>query len=170
MILVICRGLPSSGKSYRANELSNGDNSIICSADAFLQNETKEGYLQNWYLKLGDAHRQCMEKVLTLMEKQQPLIIVDNTNCSLREMLPYVEMARSHQYEIKIEEPNSPWWVEEIAPFLDKKFKYKEHLEKMCQILADKNKETHDVPVSTIRNMLAKYVPHESVLKAFNLK
>lgn len=159
-ILIILRGLPSCGKSFRAKELSGGDKSIVCSADDFF-GITNEEYVANWCIeKLGTAHNECRKKAKILMQRQVPLVIIDNTNTVFREILPYFDMAVQYQYRVQIEEPTSPWWLEQIAPFLTDKVKNKKHLEKMCQFLVLKNQETHQVPLVSMLKMMFRYQPN----------
>ena len=155
--LILMRGIPASGKSFRAKELASGDESIICSADHFF-GETNEEYVANWRIeKLGMAHNQCKKECRMLMQRQAPLVIVDNTNTMVHEMMPYFELAVQYQYRVQIEEPTSPWWVNDIAPYLDDKVKNKKQLEKMCEFLFEKNQETHKVPLKSIEKMLFRY-------------
>lgn len=159
-VLVLMRGLPSSGKSTRAKELSGGDDTIICSADDFF-GETNEEYVKNWCIEqLGNAHNWCRKNAKMLMQRQVPLVIVDNTNTVFREMMPYFDMAVQYQYNVRVEEPTSPWWVEQIAPYLVEKEKNRKHLEKMCQFLVAKNAETHQVPLASMLKMMFRFAPN----------
>lgn len=155
--LILLRGCPSSGKSYRANELAEGDSSIIFSADHFF-GKTPEEYVANWSKeKLGLAHKLCQKNTKMLMQRQKPLVIVDNTNTMIREIMPYFDMAMQYEYRVQIEEPKSSWWVEDIAPYLSDKVANKKHLEKMCKVLWQKNQSTHKVPLKSIEKMLFRY-------------
>ena len=155
--LILLRGLPSSGKSFLAKQLCQGDESIICSADHFF-GMTPEEYVVNWSVeKLGTAHKQCQFKVKTLLQNQVPLVIVDNTNTMVREIMPYFEMAFQYQYRFEIKEPISPWWVNDIAPYLKDKVLYEKELKKAANILFEKNQETHKVPLQSIQKMLDRY-------------
>ena len=159
-VLILIRGLPSAGKSYRALELAGMDDSLICSADKFF-GETAEEYVANWSgAKLGAAHRQCREQVRRAMQRRNKLVIVDNTNTVLREMLTYFSMAIEYGYRVRIEEPTSPWWVTDIAPYLEDKSAHRKHLEGMCKLLAKKSEASHKVPVEAIQKMLNRYVPN----------
>ena len=151
------RGVPASGKSFRAKELSEGDDSIICSADHYF-GATPEEYVANWCIeKLGAAHKQCQKNVRMLMQRQRPLVIVDNTNTMVREMMPYFEMAVQYQYRVRIEEPTSPWWVNDIAPYLENKEANRKQLLAACKVLWQKNQESHMVPLPSIEKMLFRY-------------
>jgi hypothetical protein len=66
-------------------------------------------------------------------------------------------MAISSGYTVRIAEPTSSWWVEDIVPFLSDKQKNREHLERMVALLAKKSLATHKVPAETIKRMLWKF-------------
>lgn len=158
--LVLMRGIPSCGKSTRAKELANGDMSLIHSADNFF-GSTYEEYRKNWNVQdLGNAHKACKHGVRLAMQRQADLVIVDNTNVIIRDMMGYFALAVQYGYKVRIEEPTSPWWVNEIAPYLTDKVKNKKQLDKMAQFLAEKSKETHGVPLSAIERMIGKYQPN----------
>jgi predicted kinase len=154
--LILMRGVPSSGKSYRAKQLANNDLSIIFSADLFF-GTTKEEYIRNWNReKLYSAHCWCQDGVLQAMRANKPLVIVDNTNTTIKEMRPYAKMAADYGYEIRIEEPTSSWWLEHVA-YLNDKNQHKDKIEAFAQLLTEKNKETHGVPYETLLAMLNRY-------------
>lgn len=155
-VIYLMRGLPSSGKSYRAKELANNKLDIICSADDYFGEG--QAYLKNWRAdKLGLAHAFCKKKAKILMQKQSPFVVIDNTNTRIYEILPYFEMSLQYEYKFSIVEPTSPWWVEQIAPYLLDKEGNRKHLEKMCEFLWKKNQETHCVPLENIKKMLFRY-------------
>jgi tRNA uridine 5-carbamoylmethylation protein Kti12 len=155
--LYLMRGCPSSGKSYYAKQLAGDDLSVICSADHFF-GETVEEYVKNWqFEKLSEAHKSCQKKAKIAMQRQSPLVIVDNGNYMISDIMPYFEMAFQYQYRFEMKEPVSDWWINDIAPYLNNKEKNRAHLEKMCELLWKKNQETHCVPLKSIQKMLFRY-------------
>lgn len=158
--MILLRGLPSCGKSTRARELAGGDESIIFSADKFWGN-TPEEYVLNWNKdKLYTAHTWCQNLTRAAMQRQSPLVIVDNTNVRLSEMMVYFGMAVQYQYRVRIEEPVSPWWVNDIAPLLTDKEANRDRLDELAKMLAEKSRDTHRVPYESIRKMLFRYQPN----------
>ena len=156
-VLKIMRGLPASGKSFLANQLAGEDKSIICSADHYF-GATPEEYVANWSIeKHSTAHKECQKKARIFMQRQVPLVIIDNTNTMIREIMPYFEMAVQYQYKVEIHEPTSPWWVNDIAPYLSDKEANKKQLLKAAKFLFEKNQETHKVPLASIEKMLFRY-------------
>lgn len=159
LVLILLRGVPSSGKSYRAAELSGGDPSVIQSADYFW-GSTKEEYVANWDReKLFKAHSWCQRLVRERMQRQDPLVIVDNTHVRVADLMPYFDMAVQYQYRVQIEEPTSPWWVDEISPLLSDKDGNREGLAAAAMMLHRKNQETHCVPLESIQKMLSRFQP-----------
>jgi predicted kinase len=162
-LLILMRGLPSSGKSYHAKKLAGNTPEIIFSADHFF-GFTPEEYVKNWCIEeLGNAHKQCQKNARIIMQRQKPLVIIDNTNTQIREMMPYFNMAVQYNYRLEIHEPTSEWWVKDIAPYLMDKEGNKNHLMKMAKFLYEKNKETHCVPLASIEKMLFRYQPNVTV-------
>ena len=168
-VLILMRGVPSSGKSYRSLELAGDNPSVIHSADHFFGKNSEE-YVANWTIeKLGTAHKQCQKNISMMLQRQLPLAIVDNTNTMVRELMPYFEMAVQYQYRVQIEEPTSTWWVNDIAPYLDDKEKNKKQLEKMCKFLWELNQKTHKVPLESINKMLFRYHHNVTVEQLANI-
>jgi HK97 family phage portal protein len=156
-VLVLMRGVPSSGKTYRAIELAKGNTELIFSADQFFGSSVQE-YSANFNVELlSAAHKSCQGKVAEALKAGLPLAIVDNTNLTAKECLPYFTMAVANGYAVRIAEPTSSWWVEDILPYLGDKEKNRVHLERMAVVLAKKSLQTHKVPVATIKRMLWKY-------------
>jgi predicted kinase len=157
--LILMRGVPACGKSYRAMELAGGDESVIYSADHFF-GKTKEEYVSSWKIeKLHQAHSWCQQRSRESMQRQAPLVIIDNTNTRISEMMPYFDMAVQYNYRVSIEEPTSPWWLNDIAPYLLDKVTNREKLDKAAQLLFEKNQATHCVPLESIKKMLSRYQP-----------
>lgn len=155
--LVIMRGLPFTGKSYRANQLiQENPEGVIYSTDEFwyTQNhpERPEEYSFNPRY-LGIAHKWNLLRAQKAIEEGKPLIIIDNTNTRMEECLPYVKYAYFQDYEICIEEPTSDSW-KEIKLLLEDKRANKKELKKWVKILAEGSKATHSVPEWALDRMM----------------
>jgi predicted kinase len=95
--VLILSGLPGSGKSKLANELSeqHANTRVISSDDYFMRN----GKYEFDPRKLGEAHDRCWESFLRECDRwdswrlSDGLLIVDNTNTSPFELAPYVRYA-----------------------------------------------------------------------------
>jgi hypothetical protein len=72
--------------------------------------------------------------------------------CSSR----YAQHAVDHGYEVRLQEPESEWW-QEIRVLLKYKKVTREILYEWADRLAAKSRETHRVPVETIRHWMDKW-------------
>lgn len=115
--LVVMRGLPGSGKSFSAAQLTATAKAlakpkafiireryvdvVVASADHFFE---KTGQYNFDASKLGEAHKQCFQSVIDAMFNDTDLIIVDNTNTQLWEFENYLKLAVISDYSIIIDE------------------------------------------------------------------
>lgn len=96
--VVLMRGISGSGKStYIKNNLNDHK---ICSADHYFINDNNE-YIFD-VNKLTEAHICCMKKYLNLLINDEEKIVVDNTNLKPEEYAPYIQVALSMDYKVKI--------------------------------------------------------------------
>jgi predicted kinase len=98
-MMTIMRGLPGSGKSTKARQLT-GDNTVICSADDhFISIDT--GNYEFRPDQIGVAHQECKDKARqALMDGKD--VIIDNTNTQKWEMQPYLDMAAFFKVTLEI--------------------------------------------------------------------
>lgn len=111
--VLILRGLPGSGKSTYAKsrmeaflvsseytEHRNEGYPRIWSADDFHFNI--EGVWEFNPANIGATHQACFRGFLASLQKNAPLIIVDNTNTQRFEISPYYLAAEAFGYEVQI--------------------------------------------------------------------
>lgn len=156
-VLILLRGLPSTGKSTLAKKLAGDNPSIICSADHFFEDE-----LGNYTfdpLLLTKAHRICESKARYLMQTRQKLVIVDNVHGRIRDLMVYFSMAVDYDYRVEIMEPESPIWVNEIAPYLLEKHKNDDKLQAALLKLEEISKKTHNVSLKALQTLLRRFLP-----------
>ena len=134
----LLRGLPGSGKSTLAKEIAesyekNGVKVVTCSADDFRM-------VNGVYTHVDSRmpHDQCQAKFNKAVDEGVEIIIVDNTNCTLRSMRPYVEYA-SPKYQI-IFKTIQPIDIETLMA-----------------------RNIHGVPRDTYDRMLRRWVPNPTV-------
>jgi len=156
--LVIMRGLPSAGKSTRAKELValNGGVGVVYSTDEFWYKVVKPDKPEEYNFelrRLGEAHKWNLLRAQKAIEEGLPLIIIDNTNTTPAEPKLYVDYAIPQGYEVAIEEPTSPQWLE-IKPLLSNKKENKKALKKCAVTLAEISTKTHNVPAWAIERMM----------------
>lgn len=136
--IIICRGVAGSGKSSLAKELGKGG--VVFSSDDFFMQGGKYNFNAN---QLGIAHLWNQNRVKDAMEKNEPLIVVDNTNTRLVECSPYVKLAKKYGYDVEFAEPN--WSPELKTP--EEKWNYD----------FIKGKSVHNVPDEVIKKMIDRF-------------
>lgn len=155
--LVIMRGLPWTGKSYRAKELKEAaEDAEIYSTDDFWYTQVKPEKPDEYSFNqrfLGQAHRWNQQRAKRAIEGGKSLIIIDNTNTTAGEPKPYVEYALAQDYAVRIEEPTSDRWKEISALLADKRAN-KDALKIWAAKLEEGSKETHSVPAWVIEKMM----------------
>ena len=137
-LFYIMRGLPGSGKSYTANELV-GDGQIFSTDDYWYIKDPKKYQFDK--TKLRQAHQWNHRRVNTAVVSLIPIIVVDNTNTTLRELKSYAPMiakALERGYTVEIVEPVTNW-----AFNVDECFKRNSHNVPMeaLQAMADRYQE-----------------------------
>lgn len=144
--VLIARGLPGSGKSTKVRKMAGelaeqGRAVVVCSSDDFYVCPGCKEY--HWSAdRIGFAHGWCRAKFDQALEDGVDVVIVDNTNVTVRECRHYAVMAREHGYDVKFLEPDTPWAfdVDELA-----------------------KRNVHRVPREAIERMLARWVPNMTV-------
>lgn len=95
------RAAPGSGKStwIRNNILFNNLDAVICSADDFFVMHGHGEYKFDPTL-LFAAHNQCFDRARKAMEREVPIVVIDNTNIKKRDYARYIECAKQNGYDI----------------------------------------------------------------------
>jgi uridine kinase len=106
-VCIILRGVSGSGKTTVSEYLSylysrgiQTENKlcVVCSADEYFVNEHGEYKFDRQ--KIGHAHNYCKNKFENALNLNTELIIISNTNCSEKEIQPYIDRAREANYSI----------------------------------------------------------------------
>ena len=95
--LFILRGLPGSGKTTIAHMLSSLGASVYSAEDFFIDINTGE---YNFDLNKLHAHRICRNNVHAALVGGDELVVVHNTNTTVKEMKPYYELAEQYGYQV----------------------------------------------------------------------
>ena len=100
-LVVVLRGLPGAGKSDFAKFIAGEKGSdIICEADDYHYND--EGVYEFDPSNLKQAHQTCFNKFTSLINIQEPLIIVSNTSTTIEEFFKYNKLALEHGYRVVV--------------------------------------------------------------------
>lgn len=101
-LTIVLRGLPGAGKTFIANKYLSHimhafdtPNSIILSSDDYF---ITNGVYQFDKDKIQEAHKWNWERFRAEVEKETPLIIIDNTNIRKFHYAHYLDYASRHNY------------------------------------------------------------------------
>jgi predicted kinase len=109
--LYLIRGISGSGKSTLAREIKTdlalvGRKVEIVEADMF---HLEEGGIYKFVGdRIGDAHLWCRLQADRLL-RYNGVVIVSNTFTTLKELIPYFELAAKQGAKVIIKEPSTPW-------------------------------------------------------------
>ena len=93
-VLYIVRGIPGSGKTTLANQLTSN----VFEADHyFYDNDGNYNFIPS---EIREAHKECQQFVRYAMESGIKKIAVSNTFTQEWEMKPYFELAETHGYKV----------------------------------------------------------------------
>lgn len=108
--VIVMRGHSGSGKStYHKN---NYPGAFVVSADFFHINPQTGAY--EWKAENQDkAHAACLRNYTEALLRNEPVVVVDNTNTQIHEIAPYCALARAYGYDLLIVVMTTP--VEESA-------------------------------------------------------
>lgn len=141
---IIMRGIPSSGKSYLANELAGKEGKVFSADDYHIDPETQQ---YNWKQEnVEDAHKWNHDRIKKAIQQGVSPVIADNTHVKkweLKALKHIVLFAQRLGYDVRIEEPNSDWYHWDTAFDAD--------------ALYERNKKTHNVPKKSIQRMIDSY-------------
>ena len=102
--VVIMRSISGGGKSTYIRK--HFPDAIVCSADHFF--DQKDGSYKFNPKLLSVAHKACSMKFGKALKDKVPLIVVDNTNTTMREIRPYVMAAKAAGYEVEVIRIDTP--------------------------------------------------------------
>lgn len=95
--VIIMSAIPGAGKStYIRN---NFPDAFIVSADYFFMHD---GVYEFDHTKLGSAHGQCFRNFMEAIQAGIELVVVDNTNTTMKEINTYAKPAKELGYDIEV--------------------------------------------------------------------
>ncbi|MEO8496034.1 MAG: AAA family ATPase [Planctomycetota bacterium] len=154
----LMRGLPGCGKSHKARRLAGADG-IVLETDQYFYTEVGDDPASYDYSEglLPAAREWNLARFRAAIAREISPIVVDRGNGLNRETWEYAAYAVQRGYQVALAEPDSPWW-QELRVLL----KYQQHvdgklLDAWAKQLADATRETHRVPVATIRHWMSRW-------------
>lgn len=148
--LIIIRGIPGAGKSTTAKKL--------CECVKLFPSFTCEHFEADQYFmadgeykwdpsKIGAAHNQCFNNTLEAMRKKTDFIIVANTFTTMKEMQPYIDLAKEQDYDLKVIRVVGAKYYYETATKLERFASYKSE---------------HSVPIESLNKMADRFADYEN--------
>jgi predicted kinase len=95
--LILMRGITGSGKSTLAKQLV--DQGQIFSTDDYFMVDGKYNFDASL---LGIYHNKNVNRAKDAMISGVSPVVIDNTNLTLRDMRPYLELAKEFDYDIEV--------------------------------------------------------------------
>lgn len=95
--LILMRGITGSGKSTLAQQLV-GSGEIFSTDDYFMV----DGKYKFDATKLGFYHKQNVERSKEAMARGVSPVVIDNTNLTLKDMRPYLDLAKEFGYSVSV--------------------------------------------------------------------
>ena len=145
--LIIIRGIQGSGKSTLARKLAGSDGQIFSADDFFVDDQGE----YKWNpCSIAIAHRWNHNRMKKAIKDGVSPVILDNTNVKMWDMVqarPLILLGIDKGYEARVEEVDTPWAFD-------------------AEQLAEKN--SHGVPLSTIKKKIAQWVPNISIEDILN--
>ena len=97
------QGVSGAGKSTWIKK--NHPKAVVCSADHYFLDEN--GKYNFRAEDLGKAHQECLRKFVSELTRSNREdfprdVVVDNTNCALWEMAPYVQVAAAYGFTVEV--------------------------------------------------------------------
>lgn len=114
-VLYIVRGVSGSGKSSLVDSIVRDEfhgEGFIFSTDNYFC--TSNGYEFD-PAKLGEYHQANQVAAAEAIQQGKSPLFIDNTNLQKWEARPYVQAAVHYNYQVRIIEPSTEWWISRNA-------------------------------------------------------
>lgn len=154
-VVYLMRGLPSSGKSHLARRLA-GDSGVLLETDQFFHRENADGSRTFHYREeqLPAARQWIFEGFRQALAAGRSPIVLDRGNGLNDETRRFAQYAVDHGYRVELKEPDSAWW-QEITALMRRRPESNPLLDQWAIRLCQMSRETHRVPLDTIRRWMS---------------
>lgn len=105
MKLIVIRGIPGSGKSNKAQQLSTEHHGRVVSVDAYFE---RSGSYKFKDTEISRAYGYVEGQIDMLMQQSVPCIIADGIHQSGKHLIGYQLLADKHGYELEVQYPDGP--------------------------------------------------------------
>lgn len=143
--MLIMRGWPGSGKSYLAKQTEALANKCLLNCEIFSTDNfwmLADGTYRFDPTRLGIAHEWNRTQVSNACKRYPyaipECVIIDNTNLTFKEFVPYLDIAKLNKFMVFEVVPNTPWMYN-------------------TQECVERNQ--HGVPFDAIKRMQDKFQP-----------
>jgi hypothetical protein len=109
----LMRGLPGCGKSHMANRLA-GTNGVVLETDEFFYTQVgNDDQVYDFDKELLPAAREWnLDRFRDALTQNVSPIVIDRGNGLNSETREFAALGIEFGYEVKLAEPDSPWWQE----------------------------------------------------------
>jgi len=157
-VCTIMRGLVACGKSHRARRLV-GKDGLVCEVDEYFYTQVGKDnpkrYDYNTKL-VRDARRWNYCRFKAAIRQGVSPVIVDRGHSKKSSARKYARYAFEHGYEIKVAEPDSPWWIV-IRELLKNKEQNLEKLKSISETLSKLSRKIHRVSSKKIYKRMLRW-------------
>jgi MoxR-like ATPase len=155
-IVYLMRGLPGCGKSHMANRLAGTDGVVLETDEYFYTQVGDDDQAYDFDKELLPAAREWnIERFHEALTQNIFPIVIDRGNGLNAETREFAVLGIEFGYEVKLAEPDSPWWQDLAVLLKYREFVADELFDQWAEALAAKASTGHRVPALTIRRWMS---------------
>ena len=110
-VVYLMRGLPACGKSHRARRLAGSSGVVLETDEYFCTQVGTDATQYDFHEDLLPLARQWnLGRFRDVLAQQASPIVIDRGNGLNAETHKYAILAVEHNYQLELQEPDSPWW------------------------------------------------------------